>query len=77
METIDRILNIVIDTQADIKDLNGRVEHLEEVQNNTYNKLDGFLVLINRHEAELAALRDLYERLDDRIARLEAKLQAA
>ena len=59
MDQLDEILSVVVDTQADVKDLKGRVGHLEEIQDKTYNKLDGFLVFINRHEAEIAALRSL------------------
>lgn len=73
METIDRVLNVVVETQADVKDLKDRVGHVENIQAKTYDKLDGFLVLINRHEAELAAIHDLYERLEQRVSRLEAQ----
>ena len=39
MEQLDKILSVVVDTQADVRSLNGRVGHLEEVQDKTYNKL--------------------------------------
>lgn len=42
METIDKILGVVVETQEDVKDLKGRMVHVEEVQGKTYNKLDGF-----------------------------------
>lgn len=42
MDIQDKILDAVLDTQADVKHLNDRVEHVEEVQVKTYDKLDGF-----------------------------------
>jgi len=57
MDIQDKILNAVLDTQTDVKHLNDRVSHVEEVQQMTYLKLDGFLTLIDRHESEIAALR--------------------
>ncbi len=38
-----------------------------------YNKLDGFLVLIQRHESEIAALRSAHDRLEERLQKLEAR----
>lgn len=73
MDIQDKILDAVLDTQSDVKELTNRVGHVEDVQEKTYSKLDGFLTLIDRHEAELAALRSKYERLEERIGKLETQ----
>lgn len=73
----DKTLGVVLDTQGDVKDLRERVMHLEEQHEKTFNKLDGFLVLIQRHEVEIAALHSHVERLEDRIDLLEKKLATA
>ena len=52
MDIQDKILNAVLESQSDIKELKDRVGPIEEVQQKTYDKLDGFLTLIDRHEAE-------------------------
>jgi len=73
MDTQDKILNIVLDTQESIKDLSQRVVHVEETQNKTYDRLDGFLTIIDRYESEIAALKSKYERLEQRLAKLETQ----
>jgi predicted nucleic acid-binding Zn-ribbon protein len=72
MDIQDQILSTVLDTQGDVKDLKERVGKMESVQEKVYDKLDGFMILINRHEAEISAVRSKLERLEDRLARLEA-----
>ena len=72
-QTIDRILVAVVDIQAKQGELIARVTHLEDQHARTYEKIDGFLVLIQRHEAEIAALRSAYERLDLRLQKLETR----
>lgn len=71
MDIQDRILAVVVNTQEDVKDLKERVVHLEDTNDRTFNKLDGFLVLINRYESEIAALRSSYMRLDERLTHIE------
>ncbi len=71
MDIQDKILSAVLDTQIEIKQLGERVERMEDVQNRVYDKLDGFMMLINRHEAEISAVRLKLQRLEDRIEQLE------
>lgn len=72
MDLQDKILSAVLDIQENVKNLGDRVSRVEEVQGKVYDKLDGFLMLISRHEAEIAAVRSKLERLEDRLDRLEA-----
>ncbi|MBP9695572.1 MAG: hypothetical protein KBD73_04195 [Candidatus Magasanikbacteria bacterium] len=71
MDNIDKILSIVLDNQADMKDVKSRIGNIEDVQNKTFNKLDGFLSLIQKHEIEIAALRLAVSRLSERVDMLE------
>ena len=71
MDLQDKILSAVLDIQVDVKDLKVRTSKIETVQEKVYDKLDGFMVLISRHEAEIAAVRSKLERLEDRILLLE------
>ncbi|MCC6639253.1 hypothetical protein IT409_01695 [Candidatus Falkowbacteria bacterium] len=73
MEMQEKILNAILDTQSTVTDMNERLARVEDVQGNMYNRIDGFLTLINKHEAEIAGLRSKYERLEERIAKLELK----
>lgn len=71
MDLQDKILSAVLDIQVDVKDLKSRMERSETLQERVYDKLDGFMILINRHEAEIAAVRSKLQRLEDRIDQLE------
>ncbi|MBI4435151.1 hypothetical protein HY630_00620 [Candidatus Uhrbacteria bacterium] len=71
MEIQDKILVAVLDIQVDVKDLKLRMGNMESVQTRVYDKLDGFMMLINRHEAEIAAVRLHIQRLEERIGELE------
>lgn len=71
MDLQDKILAAVIDTQADIKDIQQRIERLEFVQTRTYDKLDGFMIFVSRHEAEISALHSRLQRLEDRLKQIE------
>lgn len=70
--TVDRILVAVVDTQEDVSNLKERMGRVETTVNETYTKIDGFMALINRHEAEIAGLHHAVTRLEERIERLEA-----
>ena len=47
MDLQDKILSTVLDVQADVKEIKGRLEKVEDVQERTYGKLDGFMLLVN------------------------------
>ncbi len=70
-DVLDKLLLKVINIEDTVTDTAGRVRRLEYTENKVYDKLDGFLALIQRHEAEIAALRVTYQRLEQRISRLE------
>lgn len=55
MDIQEKNLSTVLDIQSDIKNLNERMGKVESVQEKVYDKLDGFMLLVNRHEAEIAA----------------------
>ncbi len=76
MDKLDQIYNIVIDTQSQVVDLSSRTQHIEEVIDKTYNRFDEFMTIVNRYEAEIAAIRMKYERLESRMDALERKFAA-
>ncbi len=39
MDNIDKILSIVLDNQADMKDVKSRIGHIEDVQEKTFNDM--------------------------------------
>lgn len=73
---VSRIEIAVVSLQSTTSDLDGRLAHLEDVADKTYSKLDGFMILINRHEAELASLRSAIDRITERLTRLEGHAMA-
>lgn len=70
-QTVDRMLNTVVKIDATQGEVVARLAHLEEQHARTFEKLDGFLMLINRHEAEIVALTVSIERVRDRLSILE------
>lgn len=72
-QRLDRVEYKVIDVDAKQDELIKKVSHLEDQHSQIFNKIDGFLVLIQRHEAEIAALRSAYQRLDERLQKLEMR----
>lgn len=68
---LNTILAKIVTIEDTVSDTSRRVQHVEDIQTKLYDKLDGFLALIQRHETELASLRSAYERLEQRITRLE------
>jgi hypothetical protein len=72
MDMQDKILSAVLDNQEKLGVINTRLDKIENVQTNTYDKLNGFLHIIDRHEAEIAALRAKLERFEERLLVLEA-----
>jgi predicted nucleic acid-binding Zn-ribbon protein len=72
MDLQDKILSAVLDTQANVSDIGIRLKKVEDRQEKVYDKIDGFMMLISRHEAEIAAVMSKLERLEDRILHLES-----
>lgn len=50
-----------------------RMPHLEDIADRTFTKIDGFMVILNRYESEIAAIGMKYERLEDRVTTLESR----
>lgn len=73
-EKLERLMLAVVDLQEDIKDMKPRLAHVEDVADKTFGKIDGFVVIVHRDEAEIAALRMSQERLTGRVTKLEARL---
>ncbi len=59
-----------------VEDQEGRIAHIEEVVDRTFIKIDDFMVVLNRHESEIAALGMKYTRLEDRVVTLESQSNA-
>lgn len=64
MDIQDKILSAVLDNQEAIRGINSRLIRLENIAERTFNKIDEFLVLINRHQAEIAAVRSKMLRIE-------------
>lgn len=74
LETQQKILSVVLDVQEKQIASEKRLEKLENLLSKLMDSLDTTVVLINRHEAEIAAMHDNYRRLEQRIESLELKL---
>ncbi len=77
VETQQKILSIVLDVQAKQLASDKRLEKIEQSFGQLVNRIDELVVLLNRHESEIAAMRDNYYRLAERISFLEQKLALA
>ncbi len=76
LETQNKILAVVLDVQAKQTASDRCIIKLEDSVNKLVNRLDDLIVLLNRHEAEIAAMRDNYRRLEERIGLLESKFSS-
>lgn len=72
-QQVDKILSVVLDNQAKLGDLDERIARLEEAQTGTFRRLDEFIGLMKHQNMELAGLGSRYQRLEERIAVLEAR----
>ena len=68
---IDQLALMSFEHQAGIGTLNERVGHLENGFHQTFDKLNGFLIILNRHDAELTASYGRQDELQERVAILE------
>lgn len=73
-KTIDKIIVAVLDNKQEIGDIKVELKTMRENQDRTYLRIDEFMTLIDRHEAEIAALRAKTDRLEERLAILEQKV---
>ncbi len=72
-QRFDRLENLALDTRDDVAIVKVRVSNLERQHEQTFKRVDDFLVLVNRHESEIAASRSAYDRLDKRVTGVEKK----
>lgn len=71
--TLDKVAVLALDNQENVQKLDTRMARMEDSQEKMFNKIDGFLTVLNRHESEIAGLSDHGRRSDERIAHLEAR----
>lgn len=64
-----RVLNLLLDTRDRVERLESGFSEVKEWKAETLNKLDGFLVVVNRHESEIAALRGGQQRIEERLGK--------
>lgn len=69
--TVDKVLNLAVETNSKQGEIVARLTHLEDQHSHTFEKIDGFLTLINRHESEIAALRASMDRMRERMDKIE------
>ncbi len=72
-QTVDKIVMTTLDLQVDMKDVKSRMHILEDQIGPLYNRIDQFLVILNNHDAEIAAVRSSDMRMNERLTVLEAK----
>ena len=70
-QTLGRISATVADLKVGREEDTQRLRRLEESAERVYNRIDEFIVIIQRQEAEVAALRMKVERFEERLARVE------
>ncbi|MEK7073124.1 MAG: hypothetical protein AAB974_01670 [Patescibacteria group bacterium] len=65
----ERVLGLLLDTRDRVERLESGFSEVKEWKAETLNKLDGFLVVVNRHESEIAALRGGQQRVEERLGK--------
>ncbi len=73
ISTVDKIAVTVVDLSDRMGGVERRLSKVEDIVSKGYSRIDDFLVLFNRHDAEIAALRDAYRRLEERVETLEGQ----
>ncbi len=69
----DKLASIVLNHDETLKSFDQRMSRMEGSQEKMFDKIDGFLTVLNCHESEIAGLSDHGRRSDERIAHLEAR----
>ena len=64
---LDRLVLEMFDLKLGQKDLVERVARLEDSHERTFKHIDEFLVIVERHESEIAALRGGVQRIEERL----------
>lgn len=72
-QQVDKVLAKVINMDEKVDRLEVDVADIKEIQEMTYRRIDGFINMVDRHEAEIAALRAGLERVEQRLSLLEAQ----
>lgn len=68
-----KLTTAVVNLQQTVTASEQRLGRLENSVEKLVEGIDSLVVLLNRHEAEIAAMRDNYYRLEQRIELLEIK----
>lgn len=74
MDKLDRILSKVLDISDDIEqNMFTKSEH-EKFKSDIFSHIDGFIKLHETLDQELVSLRHKYDRLDERLTKLEQRV---
>lgn len=65
----ERVLGLLLDTRDRVERLETGFSEVKEWKAETLDKLDGFLVVFDRHESEIAALRGGQQRVEERLGK--------
>lgn len=68
---LDHLAIAMLGQQTNIEDMQQRLGRVEANQERTFNRMDEFLVVLNRHDVELVAGQGAQRRFDERLERLE------
>ena len=72
-QLLRRLTTLVVDIKEGQEGMDRRLRRLEDITEKSFRKLDAFLTLVKKQESELAALRHMYERLENRVIKLESR----
>lgn len=64
------ILSLLLDTRAEVRDINKRLVRVESAVDTTYNKIDGFLGILHNYSDELTAHAAAHRRYEARFEEL-------
>ena len=72
-EQFARIDDRFREAQYEVRELGRRMDQQKERIDSLYDHVDGFITLHQKLDLELAALRSKYNRLDERMMRIESR----
>lgn len=73
-ELLNKILTKVISIEIDIKEKMATKDDLRDLESKMLNHIDGFIKLHETLDIEMVSLRNKYDRLEERVGRVETKL---